>query len=45
MTTKRHYTTQLQAGLGLLQETRLLLRIWDAWHDQPGPLPGRLAFR
>ncbi len=26
----RMYTTQLQAGLGLIQETRLLLGIWEA---------------
>jgi len=28
VTNPRHYTTQLQAGLGLLRETRLLLAVW-----------------
>lgn len=28
MTTTSQYTTQLQAGLGLIQETRLLLNLW-----------------
>lgn len=35
MTTRSHYTTQLQAGLGLLQETRLLLRIWEPGMTSP----------
>ena len=35
MTTKVHYTTQLQAGLGLVQETRLLLRIWEPGMSSP----------
>ena len=34
------YTTQLQAGLGMVAETLELLRIWE-----PGMIPSRLADR
>lgn len=37
MTQTGIYTTRLQAGLGLIQETRLLLGIWE-----PGMSPGEL---
>jgi hypothetical protein len=36
--TDRHYTTQLQAGLGMIQETLDLLRIWE-----PGVRPSPFA--
>jgi hypothetical protein len=35
VTTKSKYTTQLQAGLGLLQETRMLLRTWEPGMRSP----------
>ncbi len=35
MTAKGQYTSQLQAGLGLLPETRLLLRIWEPGMTSP----------
>ena len=50
----RHYTTQLQAGLGLLQETRALLTLWRPGMNAPmlydaslssGTFPGVTARR
>lgn len=38
MQTIRKYTTQLQAGLGMIQETLDLLRLWE-----PGIIPAHLA--
>lgn len=38
MSTQAAYTTQLQAGLGMITETLDLLRIWE-----PGMIPARLA--
>jgi hypothetical protein len=38
ITTEAPYTTQLQAGLGMLPETLDLLRLWE-----PGMIPARLA--
>lgn len=38
MQTNRNYTTQLQAGLGMIQETLDLLRLWV-----PGTIPAHLA--
>jgi hypothetical protein len=40
MATNDTYTTQLQAGLGMVAETLALLRVWE-----PGMLPSRLAER
>ena len=40
MTTDAPYTTQLQAGLGMITETLDLLRLWE-----PGMIPARLAER
>lgn len=40
MATEAPYTTQLQAGLGMIPETLDLLRLW-----QPGMIPARLAER
>jgi len=37
---KRNYTTQFQAGLGMISETIELLRLWE-----PGMLPAHLANR
>lgn len=39
-TTEAPYTTQLQAGLGMIPETLDLLRLWE-----PGMIPARLAER
>jgi hypothetical protein len=38
--TEKHYTTQLQAGLGMIPETMVLLRLWE-----PGLIPSHLADR
>lgn len=38
MKTDNYYTTQLGAGLGMIQETLLLLRLWE-----PGITPSQLA--
>lgn len=35
MTAHGQYTTQLQAGLGLVQETRLLLNLWSPGMSSP----------
>ena len=40
MHAERHYTTQLQAGLGMVTETLDLLRLWE-----PGLIPAHLADR
>lgn len=40
MDAERNYTTQLQAGLGMIPETQDLLRLW-----QPGLIPAHLADR
>ncbi len=40
MTANSSYTTQLQAGLGMIPETLDLLRLWE-----PGMIPARLAER
>lgn len=40
MQTERRYTTQLQAGLGMVTETLDLLRLWE-----PGLIPANLAER
>jgi hypothetical protein len=38
MATEKNYTTQLQAGLGMIPETLDLLRLWE-----PGTIPSHLA--
>ena len=38
MQTKRNYTAQLSAGLGMIQETLDLLKLWE-----PGIIPAHLA--
>lgn len=40
MVEPRHYTAQFQAGLGMINETLSLLRLWE-----PGDTPSRLADR
>ena len=40
MVTEKNYTTQLQAGLGMISETMALLRLWE-----PGMIPAHLANR
>ncbi len=40
MPAERYYTTQLQAGLGMIAETLDLLRLWE-----PGLIPAQLADR
>ena len=40
MATEKNYTTQLQAGLGMIPETMALLRLWE-----PGLIPAHLADR
>ena len=40
MTAEEPYTTQLQAGLGMIPETLDLLRVWE-----PGMIPSKLADR
>jgi hypothetical protein len=40
MAAERQYTTQLQAGLGMVQESLVLLDLW-----QPGDIPSHLAQR
>lgn len=40
MATEKNYTTQLQAGLGMISETMALLHLWE-----PGLIPAHLAVR
>ena len=40
MTAEKYYTTQLQAGLGMIPETLDIMRIWE-----PGTIPSHLADR